>query len=352
MDDSSTSSLTRNLWLDKLWSCLFDDGSGGLLSPGQIRREHRDRNSVRELELSSIDALERDIQAVHEGVKTINDKGELVDSIAIESVSTHRIIENSAIEQDLDVAQESSEAMIRSAVNELSVRDLERSLNVRKIAILAENEIHHICDSSAVKPISSQNLSSHWVSRWREFAETVVNSEMQALWAKVIVSELAKPGTVAVSLFNILIQLNEDDIQVLKIMSKYTFPDFIADANQQYFGDSHRQMFDQIEELGLVSNSSKVLSFKSNSTESFNLILPCGDKAIQVRHEDPNKVLSLHAFKLSRAGRQLFPVIAEQADSAYLFSIAQKIKQEGFKVELGEWKANQFGSVFESRLAI
>ncbi len=51
-DNRETS--VRGQWLDKLWFYLFDGSGGGLMSPGQIRREHRNREQIRQLEMASI----------------------------------------------------------------------------------------------------------------------------------------------------------------------------------------------------------------------------------------------------------------------------------------------------------
>ena len=324
----------RDQWLDKLWSYLFDGNSGGLMSPGQIRREHRDRERVRQIEMATILEAEKEINGIHSGRKTIDASGNLIDTPPIDTVATHQIIENTSIDQDLDLGLDTPAAMIRSVVKELSVRDLERSLNVRKIAILAESEILD-CE---IQPVSSLPVNAEWMVRWRESAENVFNPELQLLWARTLAQEVATPGSYSLGLMATLKQLNLNDLEMVRIISMYAFPDFIYTADSYFNTDYHRSLFEVMEDLGLVMGHSSNKCLSSESDTDFNLILFCNNKALQISANQPTKELILPVLKLSRIGRQLFPLCGNNADLAYLFDLAGYVKKQGFQVALGDWE--------------
>ena len=332
-DDAGKDNAGKEQWLDKLWVCLFDGNSGGLISPGQIRRERRNRDQVRQLEMQAILRAEADINGIHDGTKSLDDSGNLVDTPTVEEISTHQVIENSAIEQGLDLGLETPDSMLRSVVREISVRDLERSLNIRKIAILSESEIL----AAESRPVSRQPINAEWLNRWRESAENVFHAEAQLLWARILVLELAQPGSYSLGSLTALRQLSHDDLQVLRIVGKYAFPAFIFDARGYFDNETHTPWFELMEDLGLMNHSCVVLDLKTQPTQDGALYLPCGNKAIRVSGIESLERVRLPIFKLTRIGRQLFPLVAQEADMAYLFKLAKLLREQGCGVELGDW---------------
>lgn len=336
-------------WLDKLWYYLFDGDSGGLMSPGQIRREHRDRDRVRQLEMAAILEAEQELNGIHQGTKTLDDQGNLIDTPSIDLVATHQIIENTAIEQDLDIGLDTPAAMIRSVVKELSVRDLERSLNLRKIAILCESEIL----ASEIRPISTQGINAEWMVRWRESADNVFNPEMQVLWARTLIQEIAQPGSFNLGLMSTLLQLSVDDLEVVRIASKYAFPNFIYFASGSYFNtEVHQGMFDIMEDLGLLSSNPVNKTLQSTTASDFTLLLPCRGKALKVTHPDPTKGLTLSVLKFSRIGRQLMKLCENEADLAYLFDLGRSLKSQGFAVAMGDWVSLGTKDEFQEKMSL
>lgn len=345
----SIAASVREQWLDKLWYYLFDGNNGGLVSPGQIRREHRDRDRVRQVEMAAILEAEEEINGIHQGLKELDDNGNLVDTPPVDSVATHRIIENTSIEQDLDIGLDTPAKMIRSVVKEISVRDLERSLNIRKLAILAESEIV----ASAITAVSSKPVNAEWMVRWRESAENVFNPELQILWARVLVQEIAQPDTFSLAVMTALRQLNREDLEMVLIVAKYAFPEFIYNAADSYFNtDHHRGLFDVMEDLGLLSAHGTTKKLSSTSSSDFELMLQCRNKALKISASNPNKQLQLPMLRLSRIGRQLFSLMECEVDLAYLFDLAGACKAQGFSVALGDWEASTSKGRFIEKMSL
>jgi len=327
----------KSHWLDKLWLCLFDGDSGGLMSPGQIRRERRNRDDVRRAEMAAIIEAEQEVNFIHKGLKTIDEKGNLIDTPKPEQIFTHHIIENTAIEQNLDVGLDSAAGMLRSVVREVGVRDLERSLNIRRVAIQAESEI---INSPAIM-VSSKPVNPEWIRLWRELSQDVFNTEQQALWARLLIREIAQPGRYAIGLLNALRQLNNNDVDSAAIVAKYSLGDFIYNASGRYFqADYHEPMFYAMEDLGLISSGlddNQLKTLKSSSNERFYHLLIAGKKGLEITSGDASSSLSLPIIQLTRIGRQLIDLFSTDTDLAYLFDLAEAVKQQGFEVTLGDW---------------
>ncbi len=327
----------KNPWLDKLWLYLFDGDAGGLMSPGQIRREHRNRKEVRRAEMVAIMEAEEEINAIHKGLKAIDEAGNLIDTPRPEQVTTHQIIENTAVEQNLDIGLDTAGSMLKSVVREVGVRDLERSLNIRRIAIQAETEILQ----SPQVMVSSKPISPEWLRQWREQCQDVFNQQQQSLWARILVREIAQPGTYAIGVLSALRQLNSTDLDSTRIVAKYSLGDFIYNASGSYFQeDYHTQLFYTLEDIGLISGGmedGQQKTFSSQSPERFYLLLLSHNKGLEITADEHTKNLSLPVIKLTRIGRQLIGLFAGEADMAYLFDLARAIKAQGFAVTLGDW---------------
>lgn len=334
---TSISSQIQQKWLDKLWEHLFDGEESGLLSPGQIRREGRDRVAVRQAEMTAIFEAEQDINLIHQGLKCIDQYGNLINTPKIDTFTTHSIIEDSSIESLSDVGAQSSATMLKAASREVGIRDLERALNLRKIILLAETEIYNAKD----RVISQSPVSIEWMLCWKLAAQDIFNPEIQLILARMLIHEVASPGNYAMATIHALTLLNADDLEMLAILSKYSFGRFIFNASSGYFNSElYQNLLESLDDLGLISGygveaSSK--AFVSQLPTHFELILHCGSKAMRVQHAKADKLLSIPIFNVSRAGRQLMSLHNSVPDLAYLYEIAAHIKKQGFAVSLGDW---------------
>ena len=336
-----TTQENTRIWLDKLWQTLFNGNyTSGLLSPGQIRREKRNRVAVRKKEMAAIFSAEQDINGIHQGLKALDAQGNIIHTPAIETVATHSIIENIAADNQQDIGLESSVHMLQAAARDVSVRNLEKALNLRKMAILAETEIHE------AEPhfISQQPVSAEWLLAWKETAQNILNPELQLVYAKMLTQEVAQPGQFSLGCITTLRQLNSNDLEMLKIMAKYITGGVIFNACDHYFDtEFHQRLFELMNDLGLIAGvglEPTIKLLKSHHDDHFELMLPVINKALHVTHPSKIKALRLPAYPVSRVCRQLLTLLKAEADLAYLFDLAKAIKAQGFNVALGDWDSS------------
>lgn len=330
----------RQQWLDKLWAVLFDDDHKGLLSPRQVRASKQDRALIRRLEMKAIFEAEEDINRLHLGLKSFDFQGNLVDTPPIDDVATFDIIERDTVSVSDTIGTTTSPMLLKSVAKEIEVFNLQRALNLRKMALLAEEEIY----LSPLCAVSPQWPTAEWLTLWKQVAQDIYNAEIQRLMVRVLIAEVAKPGNYAMTTIQTLKILSVNDVEMVHILAKFSFGQFIFNAETGYFNsDVYRNLFEITDDLGLISGvglEPRVQLFASTSPGSYERVFHCADKAIKVIHCDNRKQLQLPVYRVTRPAREIMALDTVQADLAYLFEVAAFIKNQGFEVSLGECKGS------------
>jgi len=333
----------RDRWLDKVWMALFGD-SEGLVPPGQIRREGLDRERVRAAELAAITATERELAELRRGRKVMGRGGQLVDAVAVGDVPMYSFIERPAVDGDAIFARFTNpEHLLDSVISEAAHRDLERSLNIRRTALLAEQEI---LAGYAFSALADTDISSQWLQRWRRLAQDVHHIELQRLWARILVREVAAPGRYSLATLDTLGTIGEHEIHGILLLARYVFGEFIFDARGRYFqAELHGIWLSSAANLGLLHpidaprhlNLHAQINEPSHPHDQQPLLLINHNRAIQLSAIKQEGV-PLPVLRLTAVGKQLFQICGGDADMAYLFDLAAYLTERNVKVSLGEWQ--------------
>jgi uncharacterized protein DUF2806 len=331
-------------WLDKVWMVLFGE-SGGLIPPGQIRREGLERERVRAAELAAIVAAQRELVELRSGRKVLGRGGQVVDAVAVGDVPMYSFIEQPAADSDAISARLGNpERLLDSVISETAHRDLERSLNIRRIALLIEQEI---LAGYAPGALSETDIGSQWLQRWRQLAQDVNSDELQRLWARLLMREVAAPGRYSLATIDALGAIGEREVHGILLLSRYVFGEFIFDARGRYFqSESHELWLNNAAALGLLHpiDAPRFLNLHAQINEPSQanepqqpLLLINHNRAIQLSAIDAAGV-PLPVLRLTAVGKQLFSLCGGDADMAYLFDLAAYLTERGIKVALGEWQ--------------
>lgn len=328
----------QELWLDRVWLYLFGDGVG-LVSPRQIRFEGLDRARVRQAELEAIETTERELAGLRTGKKMVGYGGHVIDAIAVGDVPMYGFIEQPAVDEDQIFAKFTKpQNLFSSVAHEVSNREVERSLNVRRIALLAEEEIL----GSHAMPLFEREVSTHWLQRWRQWAQDVHYVELQRLWARLLVREVAAPGRYSLATLETLGAIGERDIAGIQLLARYMFSEFIFDARGRYFQSQlHDVWLQNAEALGLLHSldTQRYVNLHSQAGEEQEpLLLINHRRALQISGLDAAGV-QLPVLRLTAIGKQIFQLCGGDADMAYLLDLAAYLSERGSKVALGEWHA-------------
>jgi len=316
---------------------LFGD-SGGLTTPRQIRREGLDRARVRQAELAAIELTERELGGLRSGAKVMGYGGQVVDAIAVGDVPMYSFIEQPPVDEDQIFAQLTKPKNLFDAVaHETSQRDIERSLNIRRIGLLAEDEI---LKNFTLQPLAEREVGAHWLQRWRQCAQDIRQPELQRLWARLLVREVAAPGRYSIATLEALGAVGEGDIAGIQLLARYVFGEFIFDARGRYFQPQLHDVWLQCAEgLGLLHPIDTVRHVNLHSQagdEQEPLLLVNHRRALQLSNLNSTGV-SLPILRLTAIGKQLFQLCGGEADMAYLLDLAAYLSERGVRVALGEW---------------
>ena len=232
--------------------------------------------------------------------------------------------------------------MLKFVSREVGIRDLERALNLRKIILLAETEIYNAED----RVVSQNAVSAEWLICWKNTAQDIFNPEVQVILARMLIEEVAAPGSYSMHSVNTLKLLSADELEMLAILSKFSFGNFVFNASSSYFNNElYSNLLETMDELGLISGygvGTVNKPFSSMAKGEFLYILHCGSKAMQIAHSNSQLQLQLPVYKVSKAGQQLMALLSSVPDLAYLYEVAEHIKRQGFRVSLGNWNNGEY----------
>ena len=347
----SLSEVVQATWLDRVWEELFAEGSTLLISPRQIRLDGLDRKRVRAAELATIEATESETLQLRSGRMLRDVSGQMVDAVAMGDVPMFSIIERAPVDDDVFFARVSRpDSVLHSALADVEQQDLQRSLNLRRTALLAEAEIY--AQPQAPFAISTLRPSRHWIQRWRLLAQQVFGADQQKLWARLLVQEVAAPGRYPLAIMDALARIDEADLPGIQLLACYSFREFIFDASQRYFSsDLHKPLITAAARMGLLQAEGNRfwLNLKPRDVERKPQLLICNNRALQVR-KLPQQGLQLPVIRVSDAGKQIFRLCSVHADIAYLMDMAEYLRSHGAEVALGDWGSRD--RIFEKRLNV
>lgn len=340
---------TQEQWLDRVWALLLGD-TGSLATPGQIRREGLERVQVRAAELEAIGIAEDELAALRSGRKIRGRDGQLIDAAAIDAVPMYSFIETPPVDRDAVAARFANpEQLLDAVIGEAAQRDLERSLNIRRIALLAEQET---LDGYLRTPLAAAEVGSQWLQRWRQLAQDARGVELQRLWARMLVREVAAPGRYSLATLEALGLVGEREVRGVLWLARYVFGEFIFDARGRYFtADLHGAWIENAVALGLLRpvDVPQRLLLHTQAARSEGegvaepqrpLLLINHKRALQLSGLGPVGV-PVPVLRLTAVGKQLFPLCGGEADMAYLLDIAAYLHQRDVSVALGEWQPAQ-----------
>ncbi|MFC1491316.1 DUF2806 domain-containing protein [Nitrospinota bacterium] len=185
--------------LMKIWDTIF--GSS------HIRREGRARSEVRREEMLMLTQAESDVRDIRSGRKHLDQNRNLVlstqgeNQLALPEVGTEGETSTSP------PPPTDTPPFFKSAEREIFLREISRQINLRKIAILAEEEGESIPDEE----VSDDPIDSDWFTRWRENAQDVSGLDLQRLWAQILAGELKQPGSYSLHTVEFMRRLSKDD---------------------------------------------------------------------------------------------------------------------------------------------
>lgn len=331
---------------DKLWNTVFGSDDSALLPPWQLRQAEGDHSSIRNAELTAIQSMLEDLDALATGKKRINSRGELLE-VEVDELATHvrlnPLIEKAGIDPLDYLRVPSISSALESVRREVGIRALRHSLNVRRIGLRADL----LAETLPVESLSERPVDADWLLRWQENAGRAVAKDFQDMWARVLVDEVRQPGTHCLRTQAFLASISRADMTVIRFMAPLDLQGFICLEASNYFNnDIHDPMFAQMADMGLLESEKELVRLRSVTEKGFRAVLRCHDKAIYIEGEGRELAVSAHRF--TALGRRVVSVLGGASNAGYLFALGNALKKRNYRVDIGDWRGQSDGKGFFS----
>lgn len=313
--------------LIKLWDTIAEKGIGSLLKPIQARRMGTSAAEVKRLSSLMAAQTKIDVASIQSGKKVLLPNGKLEDiSFSPQEIDATRA-------SQLTLITEIEEIVKATATNE----DLRREVSVAKAILYAEQELEQETQSSSETPISDD-----WLLRWRDNAASISSDELQTLWGKVLAGEVKSPGSFSLRSLEFLRNISREDAVLVEKVAPYVILGVIfRPSSADAVGELSFTKILELQEIGILSGVEALgmqKTYKSALTERFALALTCYGRLILVTHADVSRTLTLPIYSVTKIGREVLNLGWKRADEAYLQLLAERIKEMGFDIQIGDYE--------------
>lgn len=307
--------------LIKIWQTLTKEGIGSLLSPWQIKRTGKAHLDVRRNELLMLAQTEKDVSDIREGKKEFTTDMKLIES------------RQNGANDDIQINYE--KLLSHSERREL-IDKVQREINLNRTIIYAE----HGTASQSQDQIDDKDVNSDWMKRWREYAQNIIENDLQHLWADVLIGEVKYPGSFSFRTLDFIKNLTKEEANKISSIAPYIISNNVfKDPMLDKVGINLDLVVD-LSDLGLLNGVSAIgfsKTYHSTKHDNFECCFVARNKAIIARNSDPKKNISLECYGLTNIGKEIFSLGIFELNIDYFIEIAKKIKSHDFEVSIADF---------------
>ncbi len=318
----------------RMWDTLMGKGIGGLLRPGQMKREGLASISVDRARMLIDAQTQRDVEEIKSGRKDTSDF-----PLELKFANTDNIANIvNRIEPSL-----SMDTLIEVGNSRVLNDALRHEVNTANAIIFAEEVLR----GDDTEP-SSEKVDEDWLYRWRDYTGDVSNTDLQMLWGRVLAGEVKNPGTYSFRCMEFIRNLSQSEAKLIEAMCSLVVDIFIWRPSSDKLPLRMSQLL-ELEELGLVSGVAGSLSLQYKHTEApgagWSKLLRSNGKCLYVQHSDESSVLKIPAYAITKLGMQISTLGSFNSNSGYLEDMARSFVAQGYTVQMGDITAEKDGYV-------
>lgn len=205
-------------------------------------------------------------------------------------------------------------------------RELQRQTNIEAIAEAAIKELPD--------QVSTDKVDEDWRTRFFDIAENISNSDMQALWGKVLAGEVAKPGSYSLRALDVLKNLTKHEAHLFQLIRGMTFLNqYILKINSLASFDKYGLTYTGLLELrnaGIVQEGDLLNVTFSIDPADHQVLLPNNDLWVLITCP-ASPTVQFETVKLTSSASELISLIEPNANMLYLNDLALAMKPKGFR---------------------
>jgi Protein of unknown function (DUF2806) len=324
----------------KIWETLTEKGIGGLLTPWQMRREGRAQAEVRRHEKLILAQAEKDAQDILAGRKTLDTGGKLLE--VVEGAEPSPAALPGPVQEPtraLVDQRDPTPDLLRAAAAKFSAREVQRFVNLQRIAIHAEDQARQFGNDT----VSDEPVDADWLNRWRENAQDVSAEHMQKVWARILTEEFKAPGSYSMGTLEFLRTLSKNDALRIAAIGPYVIFSHGMILRDQPFLDRKQILFShllELQEMGIVSGVEAIglaWSLGSAVQDKFTNVITAYGKGLLLARDSKEPALELKIYRITKLGREILGLGDYKVDEDYIKHVATEIKKQGFRVQYGDW---------------
>lgn len=251
-------------------------------------------------------------------------------------------------------------AFAQAAATRYSARIVRQQVNLNRVAAVAINEVKAAGTSNDNKqhhhaPASADELDEDWLNAFETEASEKSSEQMQMLFGKILAGEIRRPKSFSIKTLRLISQLDAAAAQTFKrlcsLAVSLTLPDGrLLDVRVAALGGNaasnalqpHGLSFDHLNvlhEYGLViSDFNSYMDYRMCIAHENQVALGMGfQKAtwglVPKTDRPQNQDFRIHGVALTRAGRELFPIVDIEPDASYSNSLQEFFGKSGLAMQ-------------------
>jgi hypothetical protein len=187
--------------------------------------------------------------------------------------------------------------------------------------------------------VDEGEIDPDWSARLFDLAADCSDPERQAIWARLLLMEVRRPGAVPPVAMRVMASLSPRLIAWVRVIASLTINNFFVRLSDDF--NAERGLVGDVilllEEYGLLrTNKDMTKVFRSQIETKFTTNLLYNDKILRIIHDDPGKELVMPCYRLTDAGAALCNAVLQEenlaADMEYIVEIVKHVQKQGCTV--------------------
>lgn len=246
----------------------------------------------------------------------------------------------------IGVSDETQELLFRARVAQ-GREGLHRLTNLRATVRQAEEELENGAEME--RDVSAQ-ISEDWLSNWREGAERVNDADVQRLWARILKTEVSRPGSISLRSLLFMRGLDRVDAELIELLGSFVIDgEYVLKLDEllekEGLGLNQLLALEDMTILTGVSSGIGGLSRSMTVRPSKPLLAQFANKEALVLKTDAEITIDDECYVVTRVGREVLKLGDFKANVPYVEAVITLWKSRGVHMQQGKLASKEGSQV-------